>query len=92
MCQAIFHRAEATLRGPYHPCMNYSTHWQPLVVAVFSILLWILPIVVGSLVGNRKGRLALGLVLAILLGWIGVIIIAVVPPSRAERLRRGREI
>jgi hypothetical protein len=66
--------------------MNTSTQSLPLFVAVF----WILPIVVGSLVGNRKGRLVLGLVLAVLLGWIGVIIIAVIPPTRAERLRRER--
>lgn len=73
--------------------VNVATGWQPLSIlylAVASFFLWILPVVVASAVGHHKGRLALGVVLGIFLGWIGVIIIAVIPPTRAERLRRER--
>ena len=43
-------------------------------VAVFGTL--------GALVGNRKGRLGLGITLGVLLGLIGLIIIACIPAKK----------
>jgi hypothetical protein len=44
-------------------------------IAVFSLL----PIYVGHRIGEPKGRM--GWLWGLLLGWIGVIIVAVLPPS-----------
>lgn len=50
------------------------------------IILWELTaLIAGAIIGNRKGRPMLGWGLAILLGWIGVIIIAVLPAAAVTR-------
>jgi hypothetical protein len=43
-------------------------------IAIFGTL--------GGFVGNRKGRMPLGIVLGVLLGLIGLIIIAVIPAKK----------
>jgi len=55
--------------------------WHLLVLLVI-LAFWIAPIVIGAQIGSRKGHQALGLVLGLLLGWIGVIIIALVRPAQ----------
>jgi ABC-type Na+ efflux pump permease subunit len=46
------------------------------------IISWILAAIVAARIGSRvKGRPTLGLLLGVLLSWIGVLIIAVWPPS-----------
>ncbi len=57
------------------------------------ILLWITPLTLAGWVGSQKGRQGLGLTLGVLLGWLGLLIIALIPPTaegrRAEALRHG---
>ena len=55
------------------------------------LVIWVLAIGVAYLIGERKGRTGEGLALGILLSWLGVIIIAVMQPSRAEKIRRESE-
>jgi hypothetical protein len=56
------------------------------------LLIWVLgAVVAASIIGNRKGRPWTGFILGLLLGWIGVIIIAVTPPTHAMRVQRERE-
>jgi hypothetical protein len=56
------------------------------------LLIWALGgIIAATLVGRRKGRPWTGFVLGLLLGWIGVAVIAVTPPTYAMRVQRERE-
>ena len=55
--------------------------WHVLLLLMI-LAFWIAPVIVGAQIGNGKGHQALGLVLGLLLGWIGVIIIALVRPVR----------
>jgi hypothetical protein len=64
--------------------------WHAIVLLELLIF-WVAPWVIGGLVGSRKGLVALGIVLGVLLGWIGVIIIAFVRPTQAELVRREHE-
>jgi len=58
----------------------------------FIIVVWVLAsIIVGTLVGSRKGRGGTGFVLALLLGWIGVIITACLSPTIEEQTRRAQQ-
>lgn len=43
-------------------------------------IIWLLPLYVGHQVGKPKGRA--GFLWAFFLGWIGVLIVAVLPPTR----------
>ena len=60
---------------------------SPLVVLIWAAT----GAIVGELIGARKGRPWTGVVLGVLLGWIGVIIIAVTPPTREKLVQRERE-
>jgi hypothetical protein len=46
---------------------------------------------VGWLIGKRKGYPSQGLVAGLVLGWIGVVAIALWKPSHDELVRRARE-
>ena len=48
---------------------------------MFWVIVWLASAGLGYAIGNSKGRAAQGLVLGLLLGVIGVIIIAVMKPS-----------
>jgi hypothetical protein len=55
-------------------------------------LIWAISgIIAAILIGDRKGRHWTGLVLGLVLGWIGVIIIAVVPPTHEKLVEREKE-
>ncbi len=66
-----------------------------MIFFLIAILLWLIPIWVGSVVGKSRGRQGLGILLAILAGWIGVLIVAVLGPTeeaqRAQILSQGFE-
>jgi len=56
------------------------------------LLVWALGgIIAATLTGRRKGRPWTGFILGLLLGWIGVVVIAVTPPTHAMRVQRERE-
>lgn len=60
---------------------------------VGGILFWnvVISVIVGSVVGHRKGRTGAGFWLSLILTWIGVIIVASMKPSFEEQVRRERE-
>lgn len=61
------------------------------LVTVF-LLVWVVgAIFAAGAIGNRKGRPGTGFLLGLFLGWIGVIIIAVTPPTRDMLILRERE-
>jgi predicted membrane channel-forming protein YqfA (hemolysin III family) len=61
-------------------------------LATLILLIWaVAAAVVAYHIGNRKGRPGTGLLLGLLLGWIGVIIIAFVPPTHDALVQRERE-
>jgi hypothetical protein len=52
-------------------------------VLLSGLVFWVvIATLVGGLVGSRKGRGGLGALLGFLLGWIGVLIIAIMKPSQ----------
>lgn len=60
---------------------------------LLSLALTVAAVWVSVHLGNKKGTVALGWVLGILLGWIGVVIMLIIPPSaeaqRREALQNG---
>jgi len=59
---------------------------------VLILLIWVVAaIFVAGAIGNRKGRPGTGFLLGLFLGWIGVIIIACIPPTREMLVQRERE-
>lgn len=67
-----------------YPCMS---PFQVLVLLVVVVP----PAWAGYAVGRSKGRRGAGFALGLLLCWIGVIVIALVPPTYAEKVRREAE-
>lgn len=57
------------------------------------IVIWLSAVVVGAIVGSNKGKTGTGIVLSLLLSWIGVIIVAVLQPSTEfiEEKKRAEE-
>jgi len=45
------------------------------------IVIWLSAVLVGAIIGSNKGKTGTGIVLTLLLSWIGVIIVAVLQPS-----------
>jgi hypothetical protein len=45
------------------------------------IIFWFSAVLVGGIVGSNKGKTGKGIILSVLLSWLGVIIIAVLQPS-----------
>jgi uncharacterized membrane protein YeaQ/YmgE (transglycosylase-associated protein family) len=48
------------------------------------LILWVLFVALGGWVGSTKNRTGMGIVLGLLLGLIGVLIIALVPPAEPD--------
>lgn len=55
-----------------------------IMVALFA---WVAPAIVGYIVGKKKGKGGLGLILGLFLSWIGVIIVAVL----SDDVKRDQE-
>ncbi len=56
------------------------------------LLIWELgAIAAASIIGGRKGRRWTGFLLGLVLGWIGVIIIAFTSPTHEKLVQRERE-
>jgi hypothetical protein len=51
-------------------------------MSVFFVVIWLVMAALGAWVGGRKQRPVLGLALGLVLGLIGVLIIALVPPRQ----------
>jgi hypothetical protein len=55
------------------------------------IVIWFSAVIVGAIIGSGKGKTGTGVVLTLLLSWIGVIIIAVMSPSEEFLDEQKRE-
>jgi len=56
---------------------------------VLLLIIWFgLALFVGAEIGHRKGRPWLGWGLALLLGWLGVIILAFIPATHEKQVER----
>ena len=59
--------------------------------ALALLIIYVPAIVLGAVIGDeRKGRGVLGLLLGLLLCWLGVLVIACIPPTHAKRVQRER--
>jgi hypothetical protein len=58
------------------------TPWQTLIFPTF----WGAAIVAGYYLGKHKGRIATGIVLTVLLGFLGLLILAVMPRTDAAKI------
>jgi hypothetical protein len=63
------------------------TPWQWFLLAVLGVA----PVVVSALISRRKGRPVVGLVLGLILGWIGVIFVVIIPATRELRLLKRQQ-
>ena len=57
------------------------------------IVIWLSAVLVGAIIGSNKGKTGTGIVLSLLLSWIGVIIVAVLQPSQefVEEKKKAEE-
>jgi hypothetical protein len=69
----------------------------PWEVIVVMFIIWVLPIIVGNKIGKGKGRT--GWAWGLLLGWLGVVIVALLSPTNqkscpqcAESVQRGAQV
>lgn len=60
------------------------------VLIVFILVVWIMPAVIAWQIGVHKGKQGAGALLGIFLGWLGVLIIALV--SATDDARRARAL
>ena len=59
---------------------------------LFFLIFWVvIATVLGGVIGERKGRTGAGVALGLFLGWVGVIIIAVMQPSEEVQRKRREE-
>jgi hypothetical protein len=55
------------------------------------IVVWALAISAGALIGDRKGRFGEGIAWTALLGLIGLVIIALRPPTEEIQIRQAQD-
>jgi len=53
-----------------------------------ALVVWVISVIAGFRIGRQKGRVGAGLTLTILLGLLGLIILAFIPPTRAVKAQR----
>lgn len=59
---------------------------------VIILLIWVVAaIFAAEAIGRRKGRPGAGFALGLILGWIGVAIIALIPPTHDALVKREKE-
>lgn len=61
------------------------------MILIYIVVLWVVPVFVAVTIGNHKRRA--GLLYGLFLGWLGVLILAVLPsapPMTLERLEKKR--
>lgn len=56
-------------------------------MGVLVFLLWLASVVVGTVMGIRRGRLWMGLIASVVLGWVGVVLMLFV--GRSPQGERG---
>jgi len=65
---------------------------DPAIFFLLGFVFWVfISTVLGYNIGERKGRPVNGAILGFLLGWIGVVIIAVMPPTEEVQRKRRQE-
>lgn len=73
-------------------CVSFIEGWALgvtiVVVFLLIILLGVLPIWISVHLGNQKGHYLAGWLLGLFLGWIGVIIMAILSPSADSERQR----
>ena len=63
---------------------------SPLATGI--LIVWVIgAIFAAGTIGNHKGRPGTGFLLGLFLGWIGVVIIALIPPTHDMLVQRERE-
>jgi hypothetical protein len=60
--------------------------------AIVLLVVWIGLIVAGYFVGKSKGRVALGIILTVILGLIGLIIVACLPKTAAMKAAEAQQL
>ncbi len=55
------------------------------------ILIWVAGVIVGALVGGSKGRAWTGAALGLVLGWLGVVIVALMPKTAERQIAEERQ-
>jgi hypothetical protein len=58
---------------------------------VVVLVSWALAVLAAYAIGRRKGRVPLGVVLGVVLGWVGVLILACLPRTHARKVELARE-
>lgn len=53
------------------------------------VLFWLLFVALGGWVGSTKGRTGMGVILSLLLGVLGILIVALLPETEAHKRARG---
>lgn len=54
-------------------------------------LIWAAFIVIGGIIGHRKGRTPMGIIWSLILGPLGVLIIAVMPKTQERQTEEARQ-
>jgi len=59
---------------------------------IWFLFLWVISVVIGTIIGESKGRAGAGFGLSFVLGLLGVIIIAVLPPTEEKLAERNEQL
>jgi hypothetical protein len=65
------------------PRTRQQKEWLTMELLIFALLVWVLPISVAHSIGKPKNRE--GFLYGLLLGWLGVLIVALLPARHDRR-------